>query len=118
MVLDLGTDMDMDTLIMDIVILIMDMVILIMVGITLTTAGEDIILITDTDIAILSTGTDTTTIIIPIIQDEEALHTLMKLTTTIDILKTLLRQEMQVTLITEETPLIPIIAQLETTLPL
>jgi len=102
----------MDTLIMD-----MDMDILIMAGTILTMAGEDIILIMDTDMAILTTGTDTTTIIIPIMQDEEALHTLLKLTTTIDILKTLLQQEMQVTLITEEILLTPIVL-LETVLPL
>lgn len=102
----------MDTLIMD-----MDMDILIMAGTILTMAGEDTILIMDTDMAILTTGTDTTTIIIPIMQDEEALHTLLKLTTTIDILKTLLQQEMQVTPITEETLLTPIVL-LETVLPL
>ncbi len=90
--------------IMDGIILIMDTVgvILIMDMDTLTT-----------DMVIHIMAMDITTTIIPIIQDEEALHTLVERTTILDIPKTLLQQEMQVALITEETLLTPIIAQLE-----
>lgn len=98
------------------------MVILIMVGAILIIMVTDgtiltmgmVILITVMDILI--TVMDIITIITLIIQDEEALHTLMEPITTIDILKTQLPHEVALT--TTKEPLQTQIVQLETALPL